>query len=170
MSNHPIGHAAHNLHRACEQMEPLPDRKNPLIAAVVGFLFGFIGIGIYFKSWKDLFICFLIFLPLIFTGVGAPVGWCIAGAYGFFRALNSNEKLDGANGVAANVVTVHPASTTIPLLPAPSTPPPLPAAQTLSVAASTMEERLQKLLDLFRRQLITEAEYQTRRQQILMEI
>lgn len=64
------------------------ENKNPFIGAILGFLFGPIGIGIYFNSWKDFFLCLvvLIILAIILVGFGAIPGWLFSAFYGFYRA------------------------------------------------------------------------------------
>jgi hypothetical protein len=76
-------------------MEPLSTCKSPTIALLVGFLFGAIGIGIYFLSIADFFICMFVFLILlvIIPGVGGIPGWWFAAIYGYLRAINSNNRI-----------------------------------------------------------------------------
>ena len=94
MSNHHAGHQIAHVAHIVEKLDPLPEKKNPLVAAALGFCFGAIGVGIYFRSWKDTVICLAVFLPLAMTGVLAIPGWWFAAAYGLFRAVKSNEHRD----------------------------------------------------------------------------
>lgn len=79
----------------------LKTTKNPTAALVVGFLFGGIGLAIYFRKVIDFFIpVFLIILLEIlhsqFRGQGelyVLAGAVVAAAYGYFRATFSNEAL-----------------------------------------------------------------------------
>ncbi|MBE5320119.1 hypothetical protein IM793_13205 [Pedobacter sp. MR2016-19] len=68
--------------------------KNPFLSAVVGFFFGPIGIGIYFKSFTDFFWCFvfLIGLFILIPGLGIVPGWLFSAVYGGYRAHSSNQK------------------------------------------------------------------------------
>jgi hypothetical protein len=174
-NSHQYHHTAHALHTACEKLPAFRDKKSPLAAAVIGFCFGFIGIGFYFRSWRDFLVCLIIFIPLAITGVGAPVGWCLAGLYGFLRAYTSNEKLGklrrSPSFIQAEVVC-HPVNRATnqppPLLPIAR--PPIIASNLPVVVTKTVEARLQNLADFFSKRLITETEYQARRQQILNEI
>lgn len=95
--SHNIGHTVHVAKHAAESIEKLPklpEKKNPIIAAILGICFGAIGIGLYFQSWKDFWVCIglLIFLLICIPGVGAIPGWISAAVYGFYRATTSNEK------------------------------------------------------------------------------
>lgn len=46
-------HVAHGIHALLADLPPIREKKNPLVAGVLGFLFGGIGLGLYFGSWKD---------------------------------------------------------------------------------------------------------------------
>ena len=94
--NH-LGHSAHTAHSAVHavgDMAPLEKKKNPLLAAALGVFFGAVGIGIYFRSWKDFFVCIGLFigLSIVIPGLGAVPGWLFAAVYGAYRAHSSNEK------------------------------------------------------------------------------
>jgi hypothetical protein len=78
-----------------DNLPALQSEKNPVLAGLIGFLFGGIGLGIYFKSFTD-------FLMLLAFTIAASVtlgeAWMVAGAtisgtYGYYRALTSNAKL-----------------------------------------------------------------------------
>lgn len=142
MSKNHLAHSAthtvsEKLPELCKGLPPLSEDKNPRIAAILGVLFGPFGIGFYFKSGADFAICLAILIFLSLTGVLAPVGWIIAGAYGYHRAKESNKKRWEMHN-APPVITVDslPASQTpavrkqfIHNVPPPlptATPPPLP--------------------------------------------
>lgn len=96
MNNHNLGHSVHAAKGAVDtvkELAPLAEKKSPLAAAIIGVFFGAIGIGIYFRSWKDFFICMLLFigLTIIIPGLGAFPGWLFAAGYGAYRAHTSNE-------------------------------------------------------------------------------
>ncbi len=65
--------------------------KNPLLAALIGFFFGGIGLGLYFWSWRDFVYPVVIFLILafMFPVVGAIPGMLIAAGWGLVRAWGS---------------------------------------------------------------------------------
>jgi len=46
-------HAAHFIKRLFEKLPPITEKKNPLIAGILGFFFGGIGLGLYFQTWQD---------------------------------------------------------------------------------------------------------------------
>lgn len=73
----------------------LKQRKNSSVAAVIGFLFGGLGLGIYFMCAVDFLIPIFIaiIMTIVLPGVGYLGGAVIAGLWGYFRAENSNGKL-----------------------------------------------------------------------------
>lgn len=75
------------------QLPPPPvNRRSPGIAAVIGFVFGGIGLAIYFKNVVDLFfpIGVAIAAGLILGGGGVLAGAIVAALYGFYRAHLAN--------------------------------------------------------------------------------
>ena len=95
MSNHP--HLPHrffgNLKKHVDDMDPLTAKKNLFLAGLIGFLFGPLGVGLYFMSWRDFLICLLVLVCLFICipGLGALPGWLFSAAYGTYRAKKSNE-------------------------------------------------------------------------------
>lgn len=79
-----------------DRMPTIQTRKSPVLAFVIGCLFGCIGTGIYFRTFLDFFVPFVVFLVLAIAGVGigAIPGWLFAGVWGLFRALDANRRLD----------------------------------------------------------------------------
>lgn len=79
----------------------LKSEKNPTTALIVGFLFGGIGLAIYFRKIIDFFIPIFAYIIIAvfysqFRGQGelyALAGAVVAGCYGFLRARSSNEML-----------------------------------------------------------------------------
>lgn len=69
--------------------EDLPDvtHKNTLLAGFLGFLFGGIGLGLYFQSWRDFLfpILLFVFLSLIFPVIGTGVAILITSGWGIIR-------------------------------------------------------------------------------------
>jgi hypothetical protein len=82
--------------KAIAEMSPLKQRKSPMAAFLLGFFFGALGVAIYFKSWKDFFVCiglFLAFALIAPWGPGEFVGMLFAAIYGSWRAHSSNQAL-----------------------------------------------------------------------------
>lgn len=79
-----------------EQLPALKRKRNPTTAAIIGFCFGGIGLGIYFASFIDFIIPIMIAIGML--TVLSQVGWLggaiVAALWGYFRAVSSNEKLD----------------------------------------------------------------------------
>ena len=80
-------------------MQPLKQKKDPVVAAVLGFALGGLGLGLYFRSWTDFFMPILIWITIMVLGV--PTGEVLlltapffCAAYGYRRAKASNAKLD----------------------------------------------------------------------------
>ncbi|HEX3019703.1 MAG TPA: hypothetical protein VHP36_05355 [Chitinispirillaceae bacterium] len=78
-----------------EKLPVLNDRKDPTLSAILGLLFGGIGLGIYFRSFIDFLLPILITMVFvaIFEDVGFLGGVLFASIYGYFRALTSNQKM-----------------------------------------------------------------------------
>ena len=79
-------------------MKPLQSEKDPAVACLIGFFFGGVGLGIYFKSFVDFLMPLGVTVALYaMSGVVGNAGWFIggivAGLYGYYRALTSNAKL-----------------------------------------------------------------------------
>ena len=69
-------------------MSPYIHGKSRVLAAIIGLLFGGIGLGIYFGSWKDFFILLVIsiILVLMFAAGGVLLSAIISAIWGFWRA------------------------------------------------------------------------------------
>jgi hypothetical protein len=82
---------------AATDMPALRKRKSPGAAAVIGFLFGGIGLGLYLWSFVDFVVPIAIVLlaGAALKAAGFLAGAVIASVWGYFRALYSNNKLDG---------------------------------------------------------------------------
>ncbi len=82
------------------RMRPLRKERNPVTAAIVGFLFGGIGLGLYFKSVIDFLIpvAFAIATTAVAavtakqTAIGFIGGCLIAARWGYHRARQSNAR------------------------------------------------------------------------------
>lgn len=77
-------------------LPPLSKTKNSQIAAVLGFLFGGIGLGIYFLSFID-FLIPILFAILLVGVLPSSEGALLAGAiisalWGYLRVENSNSR------------------------------------------------------------------------------
>lgn len=85
-----------SLAKFMDALPPLHARKNPGLACLLGLLLGGLGLGIYFRSIVD-FVIPIGFTILAILLVGDPGFWggvVIAALWGFFRAVNSNERLE----------------------------------------------------------------------------
>ncbi len=84
-------HVAHGIKALLEDLPPIREKKNPLIAGILGFLFGGVGLGLYFQSWKDFFypILVMIGLSIIIPGLGTIVAIIFTTIWGIVRAANS---------------------------------------------------------------------------------
>lgn len=98
-------HAAHmakDISEGLGKMKRLKQKKNPVIAFILGFLLQGIGVGLYLESWKDFFVCvgiFVLFFGILLpTVVGEamliPAAAIFCGIYGAWRADSSNNKID----------------------------------------------------------------------------
>ncbi|MEM9966214.1 MAG: hypothetical protein AAGC58_12805 [Asticcacaulis sp.] len=73
----------------------MDEYKSPVVAFILGLLFGALGVSIYFKSAKDfgiysgMFIAACIMLP----GLGVVLGWFFSPVYAAWRAHTSNQNL-----------------------------------------------------------------------------
>jgi hypothetical protein len=79
-------------------MKPLKQHKNVAVAAVLAFLFGGIGLGIYLRSWRDFGVAIAIGLGMSSVALQAgQFGFLIVGAalgvYAVVRVHRSNGQL-----------------------------------------------------------------------------
>lgn len=97
MSTQHTGHALHAVKHTAESLDPLAHgkKKNPALAALCGFIFGCIGVGVYLESPKDFFISFAIMIALgiLIPGLGLILSLLILALYAYARAEASNKKL-----------------------------------------------------------------------------
>lgn len=92
MSAHHFAHIVTHAFSSSSQMTPVGAGKNALVGFVAGFLFGPIGVGLYLGSAADFALSLgMVLLGSIMTaGLGAPVFWCLCGAWAYTRIKNSN--------------------------------------------------------------------------------
>jgi hypothetical protein len=87
--------------RIFNRLPPLHKRKDPLLAALLGFLLAGIGLGLYFWSWRDfaiVFVAYFVFTWLTGSGILPIFGIAIAASlYGYLRAYNSNLRLSAVD-------------------------------------------------------------------------
>lgn len=86
------------------RMPPLKQRRNPTKAAVVGFLFGPIGLIFYFHTFVDSLAAILIGgLAVVLVSnidsfeayfAGLFVSWAVSDLWAYFRVVESNRQLD----------------------------------------------------------------------------
>jgi hypothetical protein len=144
-----------------DESEPLAEKKNPALAAAIGFVSGGIGLGLYLRSWRDFLIPFGILFAVLVLGVvtvevlslATPFIWA---TYGYRRVIASNEKLERRGGreiVEAETVTVS-----------------LPMIQLPMQAQAPAESRLRQIDDLFQKGFLTPAERDEKRRHVLGEL
>ena len=100
-----------------DRLAPLHKPKSAGLAAVLGFLFGGIGLGIYLRSFVDFLfpLGLVIAASVLSTGfasldpqVGVLAGAIVASLWGYFRVENSNLRLNGLTPTGRNAVkAVH---------------------------------------------------------------
>ena len=144
-----------------DEMKPLKKRKNPALAASLGFFTGGIGLGIYLGSRVDFFLPLGMFLLIALVSGGtllelAPFFWAY---YGFRRAKASNRKLD-AGGNAERILEAEVITE----------PPPIPAVPRAIDSRKTPQARLRRLDDLLQEGVLSQSEYAQKRADILREI
>jgi hypothetical protein len=77
---------------------PIARRKSAALAAVIGLLFGAIGVGIYLRSFVDFALCIVLtmvaFVVFAFTGSAMTLLLCMSTSalYGFHRVRMSNRQ------------------------------------------------------------------------------
>lgn len=94
MSNDHSHHAHHVAEAAKHLFEIAPhisEKKNPVIAGIVGFFFGGVGLGIYLGTWQDCVFPILIFLgmSIVMPGIGSLAALFVVSAWGVKRASHS---------------------------------------------------------------------------------
>lgn len=99
-------------------LPPTRKERNPVTAAIIGFLFGGIGLGLYFKSVIDFLIPvgFAVATAVVAAAASAPssagfLGGCmIAARWGYYRARQSNARLATRRLCKSLTRSVHPAA------------------------------------------------------------
>lgn len=90
------------LIRAVGALPTLRKPKRPGVAAAIGFLFGGVGLGLYFRSFIDFLLPLAAVFAVLLTSAAiesklGSAGWLagavLVGVYGFFRAQDSNARL-----------------------------------------------------------------------------
>jgi hypothetical protein len=79
-------------------LPPLRRKKNPVLALVIGFVTGGVGLGLYFRSLVDVVIPIVLALSVAFYSEQAlAMGWMlgpgVAAAYGYARVQDSNARI-----------------------------------------------------------------------------
>ncbi|HEX8640315.1 MAG TPA: hypothetical protein VF704_04070 [Allosphingosinicella sp.] len=71
---------------------PMAERRSPIVAFIVAFLFGFLGYGIYTGDWKAAFWLLItsIILFAVIPGIGLLLAGCICGVLAANRVSESN--------------------------------------------------------------------------------
>jgi|688.fasta_scaffold551975_1 hypothetical protein len=82
-----------NLFNLFDYLPVLKSKKSPLLAFFIGGLFGFLGCSIYFQTLEDLLIPLAVSIVLLIPVVTLVAIPFITALYGYFRAVNSNNRL-----------------------------------------------------------------------------
>jgi uncharacterized membrane protein YhaH (DUF805 family) len=90
-------------------MQPLKQQRNVTVAVLVTFLFGFIGLGIYLRSWRDAGISLAIALAFVPVMLYVPAGVALAQAavmlYAGMRVTKSNAQLTASEDAGVLVAS-----------------------------------------------------------------
>lgn len=178
-NNHVSGQTMKHVWKMTEQLQPLKARKDPMLAAIFGFCFGGIGLGIYFQSLLDFVLPVVIWLVVLI--LAAPTGELLAimapvfcAIYGYRRAVSSNAKLSPPATVT--ISTGRPAAYSdsrippvIGSVPA-ALPPIIELANLKSADVSSTEMKLNHAKDLLGKGHISQSEYESIRGRILSQI
>jgi hypothetical protein len=87
MSNYVHVHGAGKLLKWLANDLPAVHGKNQLIAGILGFFFGGVGLGLYFRSWKDFLYPIIVLVVIMLTMgtaiplIGAIPGWLLGGLF-----------------------------------------------------------------------------------------
>jgi hypothetical protein len=89
-----------------EVVAPVGRTTKPALAAVIGFVFGGIGLAVYFRTVVDLLIPVAVALACTFVfdeaaGLGWFFGAFVSSIYGYFRSADSNQRIEAARCRAA---------------------------------------------------------------------
>lgn len=92
-----LHHIVRGALKESRKMAPVGAGKSPLVAFVVGFLFGPIGAGIYLGSFADFAMLLGVILAGAFltAGFAAPVAWVFSGVWAAHRVNQSNKGRHG---------------------------------------------------------------------------
>jgi hypothetical protein len=80
---------------------PLRRRRSAIVAALIGLVFGALGVGIYFRSFLDFVLCMLLTMVAsmgyVMSGSPMTLLLCMTASslYGFHRVRMSNLRLAG---------------------------------------------------------------------------
>ena len=84
---------------------PLPRRRSATVAALIGLLFGGIGVGIYLRSFLDFVLCSVLTviasMAFVISGSAMTLLLCMTAPalYGFHRVRTSNVKRTAEAGI-----------------------------------------------------------------------
>jgi hypothetical protein len=88
MITHPNQLLYESLKNAGKNGPKLKTPKSPVIAFIMGFMFGPVGVGLYLGSFYDVAVPMgiLVVVTLCSGGIAAPIGWTFSGLWGAIRA------------------------------------------------------------------------------------
>jgi hypothetical protein len=85
-----------------EELDPVGRDTHPNLACVIGFLFGGVGLAIYFRTVVDLVfpVVITVFGVIAYSALGG-LGWItgaiVAALYGYYRSVTSNRRRAAAH-------------------------------------------------------------------------
>ncbi len=96
-----------------DRLEPLKTKKDPVVAAIAGFVLGGIGLGLYLRSWVDFLLPSGMLIAIMVLGIPfgelptlfIPFFWAI---YGYRRVKASKAKLEHAGSDILDAEIVAP--------------------------------------------------------------
>jgi hypothetical protein len=88
-----LAHVAGHMFKHSKSMPSVGSGKSAMLAFLMGFLFGPLGVGLYLRSLPDFFLSLALVLigAFVTVGIGAPVFWCLCGAWAAVRVHNANK-------------------------------------------------------------------------------
>jgi hypothetical protein len=82
------------VEKVMNNLDPVSRKTNPVTAAVVGFLFGGIGLAFFFRTIADtVLLAIMVVLVCLDTETSLAVQFTLMPTYAYLRSNNSNARL-----------------------------------------------------------------------------